>query len=307
MSDKHENDIRYLLDRMKSLEERFKHFEQCLSPSPDKPSKTGQEQLEEIRAKVEASGERGIPKEGEDRTDRSFVEQVLIWNKWWRTPGCADWMDRTLFIPGFSYTEIFYRAMRLIFFDEAGNPGLLYQRALHVPAINVLTENGNRMNGFTIQQFNALLYWGDFVAYKNDASVRDLYFEGPDLPQDDDQGIYAKAAQPGLRIWFNFYMHVRVAQEIAALGRGFPPNGTGVDQLVWFTAATVLHEIMHNHGFGHPENVNYTAGSDYASTLPFVAEQAVLRASPYWNIFQGFYTDGLWLGSAQNYKCGTHW
>ncbi len=50
----------------------------------------------------------------------------LTWNRWHRTKGCREWMDKTPFA-GVPFTEIFYDGMRMLFADEKNRPGLLYQ------------------------------------------------------------------------------------------------------------------------------------------------------------------------------------
>ena len=58
------------------------------------------------------------------------------------------------------------------------------------------------------------------------------------------------------------------------LGLTFSQNEVGLRMITYFTAAIVLHEMMHNHFFRHPQDVNWNRGSDYASSLPHVAALA---------------------------------
>jgi hypothetical protein len=226
----------------------------------------------------------------------------LTWDNWHRTTGCRDWMDRTTFA-GADYSFIFYEAMKRLFYDDGGNKGLLYQGLILPQAVATVQWNGGRMKGFNETEMNVLLGGGNFWAYRDlrfrdSIIVNDLWIEGPDLPHDENDYAYAVGNST---IRFNFYKHVQIANDL-----GWPQNAIGVDLLIWTTALSMLHEIMHHHGFNHPETLDYTPGSDYASTLPFVAERAVAMASPYWGTFKPLYDNGLWLTGSATRTCGTY-
>lgn len=215
------------------------------------------------------------------------VEAMLKWDCWHRSDGCRAWMDQTSFA-GVSFTEIFYRAMRLVFADESGNPGLLYAGALKQPARDAIADNGLR-TGFTEMDDLKYLKYGRLKF----SPGHQLEFQGPDKGDIANQ-YWASAQINGIVVNVDFYALINTANTGFGLRpKGFPKNATGVDMLVWFTGGTVLHELMHSHGFNHPLAVNWALGSQYASTLPHIAHLAVLRASPYWSsIFAPAYAAG---------------
>jgi hypothetical protein len=59
----------------------------------------------------------------------------------------------------------------------------------------------------------------------------------------------------------------------------FPNNAQGQARLEVLVGKTILHEMMHNHGFSHPERPagTYNPADAYWRTLPEVSEQAYLR------------------------------
>ena len=72
------------------------------------------------------------------------------------------------------------------------------------------------------------------------------------------------------------------------------------EKLTWMMGGTMLHEILHNHGFDHPKISDYAWKSDYASSLPHIAKYAVLMTSPhavfFANMYQSIIDNGMNLG-----------
>jgi hypothetical protein len=218
---------------------------------------------------------------------------ALAWNAWYRSNGCVYWMDRTTFM-GKSFSSIFWNAMRLVFFDEKGTPGLLYKGTLYPIAETIVATNGRR-SGFTKADESAMLKQGSFHYF---GGLLPLRFEGPD--QADIGKVWGKAPIGGTEVDVGFYDLVQTATNGLGLGQAFPPNADGLRMLTWFTGAIVLHEVMHNHSFRHPTAVNWTPGSTYASSLPHVAALSVLMASPDWGFFQPLIAAGFPAGG---YPC----
>src|SRR5207244_11973095 len=84
----------------------------------------------------------------------------LTWESWNRSKGCRYGMDQKFFA-GKRFSSIFWDAMRLVFYDEHGKPGLLYQEALYPLAENIIALNGPRW-GFNKQGERAMLKLGNF-------------------------------------------------------------------------------------------------------------------------------------------------
>lgn len=101
--------------------------------------------------------------------------------------------------------------------------------------------------------------------------------------------INARAPINGDLIRIHFQRFVAFANSDPAT---FPLNAHGMTCLEVIVAKTVLHEIMHNHGFRHPNRstapATYTPSDSYWRTLPEVAEQAYFRL--YQGLFPGFTT-----------------
>jgi hypothetical protein len=188
-------------------------------------------------------------------------------------------MDRNSF-QGTNFSAIFWTAMRTVFKDENGNNGALYDGRVFPESQAAVTRNGRRF-GFDESQQSVMLRDGEFWYRRTGGSfpLPALRFEGPDLP--DDQGAWAAAPVPGFLIRINFYNMITFGNA------NFGSGATAIDRMIWFTGGIVLHEIMHNNGFSHPDVVNWTPGSDYASSLPHVALQSVLRVSPHHSFFDG--------------------
>jgi hypothetical protein len=194
---------------------------------------------------------------------------------------------------GINFGAIFWAAMRLLFYDENNNPGLLYRGLVYEQAQKMIARNGRRY-GFSDGEAQALLLQGNF-RYGSEAGR--LRIEGPHA---DDVGtrVWARAPLPGELIELN-YQQIIVDAINGINGLPFQGDAEGIEQIIHFTAGTVLHEMMHNHGFNHPVNVDWTAGSDYASSLPHVAKRAVLSLSKYAAYFDTVYE----LGAPQGFAC----
>lgn len=208
-------------------------------------------------------------------------------------------MDRQSYA-GVNWTKIFYSAMSKVFFDQHLKPGDLYTGRLGLEARKEIENNGNRFFGFTMSDVTRFLDQGSFNYRPPEGEMSYLLVEGMDRGDGD---YFATGDLGGRRICFNCNKHQSTAEALA--NRGWPADSTGVEMLAWFTAATVLHEILHNQGFSHPKVVTYTPGSDYSCSLPYVAERAVLRCSPYWSTFEEYYkySGRIWLASGGELSC----
>lgn len=204
----------------------------------------------------------------------------LEWNRWFRSKGCRHWMDRTFFA-GVSFTNIFYQGMNLVFMSGSHAAGILYTGEVFAASQAIVAANGSRNDFSEADQkqylLNGLFKYGENVNYS-----LPLIFLGPDS-EDLKTTQYAEAPIHGSVIAIHFYNLVLDAQNGTGAFQpkgALPQNADGVTQLAYFTAAVVLHEIMHNHGFGH-ENLtsDWRPGTPYASTLPQVALQSVLNAA----------------------------
>jgi len=208
-------------------------------------------------------------------------------------------MDKKHFA-GKSFSSIFWNAMRLVFFDEHNNPGLLYQGKIYPLAKDIIAFNGRRYH-FSEADEIAMLKFGNFHYLGFALAFPTLLFEGPD--EEDIGKKWGEAPVGGSEVDVGFYDIVDTALKGTGLGLTFPQNETGLRMITYFTAANVLHEIMHNHFFRHPQSVDWTHGSDYASSLPHVAMISVLRASPEWSLFAPFIGSGSPRGGYM--CCGT--
>lgn len=198
---------------------------------------------------------------------------MLEWDHWNRTSGCRYHMDRNDFA-GTNFSAIFWEAMRKVFTNEASDPGMIERGEIWREVENIIDWNPDAPIspiGFNREQAQRHLYFGDFRGLR-------LRIEGPDVPR--DVHVYARASVGTVfgnlgRIWFNFYHMIQAANA------NFPQNATGVDMLVYWTGAVMLHEVMHCMGFTHGARINNDPAHPYNRTLPQVAYRAVLGASPY--------------------------
>lgn len=209
----------------------------------------------------------------------------LTWDRWHRTKGCREWMDKTPFA-GVPFTEIFYGGMRMLFLDEKNRPGLLYQGLVFPASIKVVAANGGKRYQFNEWDQVRFLLRGSFKYDDNDFlgplwPGGTLEFSGPDSGEINTPSLYAKGNMKKGQVRLHFYNIIKDAQNGlgAFKNAALPQNASGVRQLSAFTAAVVLHEMMHNHGFNHPAKPDWTPGTDYASSLPHVAFRAVLDAA----------------------------
>ena len=196
---------------------------------------------------------------------------MLRWGHWGRTKGCRHHMDRNGFPDnnGTSFSAIFWDAMRTVFTNEDDDPGMITRGEVWTAVENYVSWDPNDTMspiGFTRDQALKYLYFGDFGSLRPKIS-------GPKVPEHRD--AYAAASIPGNRIWFNFYLMINHAR------RYFPRNSTGVDMLVYWTGAVMLHEIMHCLGFRHGSRESPVPSHPFNRTLPQVAYRGVMDASPY--------------------------
>ena len=209
----------------------------------------------------------------------------LTWDRWHRTKGCREWMDKTLFA-GASFTDIFYDGMRMVFADEKNRPGLLYQGLVFPASEKVVAANGNKRYQFSEGDQLRFLRRGNFKYDDNDFlgplwPGGTLEFSGPDSGELNTPNLYAKGNMKKGQVRLHFYNIIKDAQTGAGAFKNgaLPQNASGLKQLSAFTAAVVLHEIMHNHGFNHPQKPDWTPGTDYACSLPHVAFRSALDAA----------------------------
>lgn len=213
----------------------------------------------------------------------------MTWNVWHRSEGARNWMDKTSF-GGMSFTNIFYDGMRSVFFDENNKPGLLPQGAVYKASVDIVNNrNKGKRWGFSEKDQQTMLRDGVYK-YNSSSWLGDarLLIEGPDS---GDKG-YAKTQMNSSDVKLNFYNIINSAKGSTNDfgGLSLPQNAAGAHELAFFTAGVLLHEVMHDHGFKHPEQnpPDHTAGSDYACSLPYVAYLSVLYAAktvlPHYNL-----------------------
>lgn len=216
------------------------------------------------------------------------MSEKLKWANWYRTEGCRHWMDKTKFA-GVSFTNVMYEGMRSVFLDEKGNPGMLYTGEVYEQSKQIVAENGRRYGfdeGDQIKYLRKGLFKFDDNSDSILSPILDLFqgrlrFQGPDK-EDLEKTKYAEADVGGDQVDVHFYNIISDAvngQGSFSYKGALPQNANGVTQLAYFTAAVILHEIIHSHGFTHPVTPDSTPGSDYASSLPHVAMLSVLRAA----------------------------
>lgn len=191
----------------------------------------------------------------------------LHWNNWNRSSGGRYHMDRNSF-NGKPYTHYFYAAMRMAFADEEGRLGIVSTGQLFATAKADADANG--YVGFGPSELQTYLGDGKFKF----APVGSLEVQGPRLRIPRDHTTFALAELGGHIIELNFYF--LMARVDTIIGQ----NANGETALIWATAAVMLHEILHNHGFDHPEDVNHATGATYRQTFPVVAAHAMMALSP---------------------------
>lgn len=104
-----------------------------------------------------------------------------------------------------------------------------------------------------------------------------LVIHGPDeelLIKDSN----ARAPINGHTMRLNFYKYVNMVHE--NYSNWFPENDVGLGNLKTLLGKVVLHEMLHNEGFSHPNRSdfgNYNASDVYWRTFPEVAEEAYNR------------------------------
>ena len=204
----------------------------------------------------------------------------LIWDNWKRTKSLRAEQDALKF-DGQTFTTIFYNAMSAIFYDAKGKPGVLYRGGVHHHAKAVIKNNGGKLNGYVDSEVFDRLRQGNFKKYRDIErwwwadTKRHLTLDCV-TASEKKRGIYGAAQLSGTTIRFNSEQHAKVGADLKL----------NADEMKWLVGATVIHELLHNERFSHPKVVDYTPGSDYACSFPFVAEVAVLRSSPYWPKFE---------------------
>ena len=204
----------------------------------------------------------------------------MTWNVWHRSDGARNWMDKTMF-GGVPFTNIFYDGMRSVFYDENGKQGLLPQGAVYKASVDIVNNrNKGKRWGFTEKDQQTMLRDGIYK-YNSSDWLGDgrLLVEGPDK---GDSG-YAKTVVNSSTIKLNFYNIINLANSSGAdfTGLHVPKTATGAHELAFFTAGVMLHEMMHDHGFTHPNQnpPDHSAGSNYGCSLPYVAYLSVLFAA----------------------------
>ena len=197
----------------------------------------------------------------------------LYWNCWFRSRGAVYHMDKNLF-NGKPFTNYLYEAMRLAFADEENRLGIVSTGKLYHIAKNDADTYG--YVGFGPTELKKHLESGKFkyLPIKDAFNNLTLTIRGPILKQPIDHTTFAQADFPGRTIYLNFYF---LMERIRIF---FGENSIGEEALVWATAVTILHEIMHNHGYDHPDKINYSSGATYRQTYPVVAQKALMSLAP---------------------------
>jgi hypothetical protein len=174
-------------------------------------------------------------------------------------------------IGGTNMGAIFWDAMRRVFWDEHRRPGVLYTGRVYQESQAVVAENGGRW-AFSEESQKAMLERG-FFKYPT------LNIGGHE-PEDVVRRRWATAEFRGFSVDFC------CPNVIASVNEEYPngPDSVLVDFATWLSGAIMLHEIMHNHGFEHPDadaELSWDNGSAYGSSLPHVAFVSVLRVGGY--------------------------
>jgi hypothetical protein len=172
-----------------------------------------------------------------------------------------------------SCLDILNSALRLLFVNNGAN-GLCENGELLTAGRMIIEWNDNRTVGFNPGDIQNLLH-------RPFPYIEHFYvtIENPYPPF--DAGSWGSASIGRWAFVLNHWDILKTAD-----GIGFPSDNSGADRLVWVFAAVIMHELMHCAGYDHPDTVSWSAGSDYACTLPYLAGRAVLMRSPYWSDFE---------------------
>jgi hypothetical protein len=182
---------------------------------------------------------------------------------------------------GKSFDAIFEQAMGWLFFDKNGVPGAIYSSPSVYQSSQAVVAQNKGTWGYT--DFTLQMYFkqGLFDYDYPDPSFPEWYkvplsIDGPD-PGDFGAGILSKVPEiVGQLVKVDYELIISVTRDFAG-----GDNASGSNFIIVLTAATMLHEIMHNHGWTHPDAVNWTPGSDYAKMLPHVAFWSVMKTGGY--------------------------
>ena len=87
--------------------------------------------------------------------------------------------------------------------------------------------------------------------------------------------FWADSSKNGNDIRLNI---TRIVEYMSAYPAYYSENELGYKRIMWRLAATILHEMMHNHGFDHVKrDGDYDPTSPYYRSLPLVAAAALLK------------------------------
>ena len=186
----------------------------------------------------------------------------------------------------YSCLDVLNRALRLLFINN-GIKGLCANGELLTAGRLTVSWNGGVMSGFNEAQMTKMLK----AEFPNVSVQAKITIENPDPPF--DAGSWGSARVPSRSFVLNHWDIIKTGN-----AQGWPNDNSGADRMMWVFAAVIMHELMHCHGFSHPETVDWSAGSAYATTLPYLAGRSVLMASPYWAEFQG----GFGLAFSQGFQ-----
>lgn len=184
--------------------------------------------------------------------------------------------------------EVFEQAMTLL--RRHLRDGSIYHHALNLCAQYPLENPSHPSFGYAEFDMESLLRHGEFM-YCRSSRFSDDDRSCPELKIADLSDQYKEIAiglgyigKPSIEIHWRYFHELAGEQPDV-----FSNDSSGRDRLSWELAGVVLHEIMHNHGFLHPDfdgaqltfnaietrDTEYDPSREYYRTLPCIAERAV--------------------------------
>ena len=212
----------------------------------------------------------------------------LEWDDWFRHDDWRDDFDAFRFGP-FSFTQVLWEAMQQLHLDLAMG---------HLAAAANAIVAANPRNGFTEAEQDRYLLQGKF---KFRRFWRRIPGPGnfPDIPVNFPPLLFkgftaaeqtanpnafgmvdqiVPANQPGNVVKLHMQFFVAWSQR-PVRAANFPLDSLGKRRLALAVAATIIHEVLHLHGYIHGNRPAgaYNPANPYFRTFPEVAEAALLQ------------------------------
>ncbi|TWU44942.1 hypothetical protein Q31b_01130 [Novipirellula aureliae] len=198
-----------------------------------------------------------------------------------------------LHLGDYSMLEIFTRGMS--FLHDALQSGLVYRHARELWSQFPPVSPTHSSFSYLSQELEELLKNGDFM-YSRES--RYFHQEGSVCPVLDIQEIEIDVREWAIGIGYPGYAIIGIRSDwLTVLKADYPlvfsNDRIGRDRFAWEVAALVLHEVVHNHGFLHPDfndvlknlfvnealEMEFNPENEYYRTLPCIAGQSVYLAS----------------------------